>query len=1750
MKSRSRIRTLTLIATLCLAVPAFSARPQASAAPLLAGQTATLLPNGNWLLIGGQEASGRPLGTLIVHDQQGNEQLLPFQLQFPRMWHTATVLSDGTVLILGGIGTDGRVVRHVEIFDPVSQTVQILTADPPAARAFHSATLLTEGRVLVAGGVGADAEPLLRAELWDPRTKTSSIAPGRLNTVRRNHSATLLPDGRVLLSGGKDVAGNPLASGEIYDPGSQGFAQIANPQPFLAPLPRIAEATATSPEDGASDVDVNALISLRFSRPLRPETINSQTLLLEGPVGMVEAKIVGAEGGMLAFITPNSPLLPGTTYSVKVSGAFDTNNTTAAFLQFGFTTAGEAPPSDGWIPDLGWMSNRSTSKWQSMPPLQAPPGVTALSGQVLKLDGTPLRHVKLIIGDHRAFSDGTGRFLLTNVPSGHSPMMILADTANTPTRTYGIYEVGVDVKPGITNVLRYIIWMTPLDTAHAVKIPSPTTAETVITTPMLPGLELHLPANTVITDYYGKPVTEISITPIPLDRPPFPLPKVQVPIYFTIQPGSAYIKVMNPSGPQGARLFYPNAYNYSPGTVYNFWNYDPDKRGWYVYGQGRVSADRSQIVPNPGVAIYEFTGAMVANPGANGAGDGPAPGDPNPGGDPVDLGTGLFVYQKTDLELPDVIPLTLTRTYRQGDTVSHAFGIGMTMPYDIFNVGDNNTFPEGYTYQDLILPDGGKIHFQRTSPCSPNGYCDLTNAAYQHTSSPTSWFGATINVELSGPCPMWVLTTKDGTALCFPDSDASNNARAAALTSIKDRYGNAVTLTRDGNFNLTQVTSPNGRWIKFTYDGGNRVTQAQDSAGRIVTYSYDGGGRLVQVVDANGGVWNYTYDAFNQMLSIQDPRGIFYLTNQYDGNGRVARQTQGDDSVFSFIYTADANGNVTQTDYTDPRGFVRRTAFNANGYRTSATFALGKPEQQTITYNRDPNTNLINSVTDALSRQTSFTYDGLANVLSITQLAGTSNAVTTSLTYDPNFGQVTSIKDPLNNTTTFSRDSVSNLSAITDPLGHQTTFTYNSQGLPLSATDALGNTTQFGYIGGDLAGVTDPLGNTSTRFVDNAGRTVTLTDALGRNTKFSYNPLNQVTSVTDALQGATSFNYDGNGNLLSLTDALNHSTSWTYDNMDRVATRTDPLLRSESYTYDASGNLASSTDRKGQTTSYSYDALDRPTSIGFNGQSTINYSWDAGNRLTQAADSVAGTITRGYDNLDRLTSETTPQGSITYGYDSAGRRTSTQVTGQPAVSYTWDNANRPTQISQGASTVSFGYDNADRRTSLTLPNNVVVSYSYDNDSRVSGLTYALGTNTLGTLAYAYDQLGQRTQISGSFARTSLPQPVVSASYDAANELTSWNGINVSYDANGNMLADSTHTFTWDARDQVASINGASAQYDAFGRRVQNPLGTSFLYDGANAVQELSGTTVTANLLSGGIDETFSRTDSTGSFAQLRDALGSTLELTDSNGNLQTTYSYDPFGNTSITGATSSNVFQYTGRENDGNGLYYYRARYYNPQFGRFISQDPIGFAGGLNQYAYVFDSPTDLSDPAGLDARAPVIPCITAPCPFDPTPGQVNKVIRSLERGGGGGVKGALGPLGVVLALEGHTASGCADEMHRPDGSPCTAADRGMKGRKPGDDPCSGPGPVIGHYPAYTNLAKQLRAPHFNMPEEQWNAMTEAERWAANMAFLDQYIAYGVPFILATPLDEVRSGTYLEKEIQYLQSKGYKSGCNGTRLIR
>lgn len=216
--------------------------------------------------------------------------------------------------------------------------------------------------------------------------------------------------------------------------------------------------------------------------------------------------------------------------------------------------------------------------------------------------------------------------------------------------------------------------------------------------------------------------------------------------------------------------------------------------------------------------------------------------------------------------------------------------------------------------------------------------------------------------------------------------------------------------------------------------------------------------------------------------------------------------------------------------------------------------------------------------------------------------------------------------------------------------------------------------------------------------------------------------------------------------------------------------------------------------------------------------------------------------------------------------------------------------------------IGFSYDNANRRTQVRLLNGVTANYEFDNASQLLAIVYKkLDGSVIGDLRYSYDAAGRRTGGGGSLAPNLLADEVTSSTVDASSALTQWNGQTLTYDADGNMTSDGTLRYVWNVRGQLKetrTLAGAlldQFSYDALGRRqskVVNGIGTGYVYDGANIVQELNGATVNnsvpanvrASYLSGGIDEMFAQFTGTGANAKissfLLDGLGSTVRLTD------------------------------------------------------------------------------------------------------------------------------------------------------------------------------------------------------------------------------------------------------------------------------
>lgn len=1453
----------------------------------------TLLPDGRWLSIddAGQNA--------YLSDGKSRSKVA---LPETRRLASVTVMPGGQILLWGGTDASGSVLATGEWFNPTTGRFVRTGALGLPARAGHTLTVLTDGQLLLVGGWSAKGAPANDAVVWQPASQTISTRMSVPEGARFNARAQLQFDGSVQITGGVDTGNHLVLSTWLFQPTAQrvNLARERN-------LARASNRLVTFPAADSTNAPIQGPLALRFATPVDVRQLTGTTVTLLGPEGVVPTRVVGTEGGRLAFVQLPDDLYPGSRYTLFVKGLHTAKGDIVPYTATGFTTAhvsaqsvvlagqgrrrspseaesdsatpaaSEAPlyvmagngkatcsgserdqlcrtksyiQGGAWYPGQNNAPNLTGSHWRLYQPFQRlpdtraletslPKGGTALVGQVRQIDETPVADVEVSIGGNKVRTDARGVFILKGLSPGRQEVFVDGGSASHDAVNYGRFLVGADVKANAITHMPFVMYLPRVLPRDEIALPSPTTRETVLTHPDMPGLELHLPAGTVFKDRGGHVLTHIAIVPTPVDHAPFPLPD-NFPMYFTIQPGDAVVAGLTPEAAKGMRVVYPNYGHAKPNAVGNFWVYDT-QQGWKMYGGGHVTGDAKHVAPDKGVSLVGAMGAGVSLSSADGANARKCGGAT--AAKPVDLQTGIMFHQWDDLSINDVVPLTLTRAYDSADTASHAFGIGSHANFSMHLFSSDGTF----TAPTLVLPCGEGIVFNLVSGTSTNW--PLTGDVWAHTATNSAYYGAALQFFTGTPIgEFWQLTMKDGTQYGF-QSDVPN-----LLEWTQDRFGNQVLYNYNGGL-MDQMVSPSGRSITLNYDSSNRVSSAVDNTGRTVSYTYSSAGTLSTVAYPDNTTEQYTYNAANSLLTMQDRRGTVWVTNHYDVNGRVDKQTYADNTSYQFAYTASggnssggntcgmpnqpaciistmatkatkaktaqaaANGVavivppggdptsvVSATTVTDPNGNQERLTFDpVSGYTATDTQAYGTPLAQVTTYTRQAS-GLVSSMTDALGRQTTYTYDAFGNVAQVTRLAGTSSSVSTQFTYTLDYSQLASVTDPLGHTTTLSYTSGC-LTKVTDPLSDSTTLQCNAAGQPTSVKDALGHVNSLAYQGYDLQSVSDALGRTTSFVVDSLGRTVATKDPLGNVGLMQYDVDDRVTQVTDALNQTTTVSYDGNGNPLNVVLPNKAVISQAYDTRNRQLTRSDALNQSESWTYDGMNHVLSHTDRKGQATIYRYDALNRRSLVSYADGSTTQPSYDAANRLTGLLDSSSGNLSWAYDGLDRVTSAVTPQASIGYTYDAAGRRISMTPAAQAIVNYVYDNANRLTSLTQGSETVQLGYDASNRRTSLILPNAVSMVYGYDAANELTGISYISPTNTaMGSLTYGYDLNGRRTSKTGSFAIDVLPATTTApGTFDANNRQTSFNGIAPSYDANGNLTSNGVDTFVWNARNQLMQI---------------------------------------------------------------------------------------------------------------------------------------------------------------------------------------------------------------------------------------------------------------------------------------------------------------------------------------------------------
>jgi RHS repeat-associated protein len=468
---------------------------------------------------------------------------------------------------------------------------------------------------------------------------------------------------------------------------------------------------------------------------------------------------------------------------------------------------------------------------------------------------------------------------------------------------------------------------------------------------------------------------------------------------------------------------------------------------------------------------------------------------------------------------------------------------------------------------------------------------------------------------------------------------------------------------------------------------------------------------------------------------------------------------------------------------------------------------------------------------------------------------------------------------------------------------------------------------------------------------------------------------------------------------------------------------------SEFYSYNDAGLLDSRTDFNGKKTTYEYDELNRlskKTPDASFGQAPVTYTYTATGRRETMTDST-GVTAYTYDSRDRLLTKQTPFGALTYTYDKLGDLKTVRSSNANGVSvdYAHDELSRLSAVTDGrlaqGNATTYAYDDAGNLESCTYGNGVKSAYAYNSLNRLTNLTvggvgsainsytytlgaagnresvtesdgrrvdytydalYRLKSETItgdaggvnGRVGYDYDDVGNR------LARASTLQGVTpqSLAYDKNDRLT-----NDAYDSNGNTKQSAGAAYAYDWENRLTEVNNGAVSYayDGDGNRVSKSAGgitTSYLVDTNNptgyaqVVEESQAGAVVRQYTYG--SDLISERQLIGGQWSLsyygHDGHGSVRFLTDASGSVTDTYAYDAFGALISRTGSTPNEYLYAGERFDAEtGMYHLRARYMNPETGRFWTMD--SYEGNrydpvsLHKYLYANASAPNYVDPSG-----------------------------------------------------------------------------------------------------------------------------------------------------------------------------------------
>jgi RHS repeat-associated protein len=762
------------------------------------------------------------------------------------------------------------------------------------------------------------------------------------------------------------------------------------------------------------------------------------------------------------------------------------------------------------------------------------------------------------------------------------------------------------------------------------------------------------------------------------------------------------------------------------------------------------------------------------------------------------------------------------------------------------------------------------------------------------------------------------------------------------LTTLTNAAGHQTQLSYDARHNLASLTNALGKTIQWRYDNNNNLISLTDPLNQTTTYQYNNHGQLLTQTSPRQGVTHYGYTQ-GQLTRLTTPAETTY-TLEYDAAGRLVTLTDAENHTLTLTY----DGMNRLLAITNSLGHTWRMTYNSRYQWLTVTDANGNAIQRRY----DGNGNLI-SQTNALGQTTRYQYDGEDRLIKIID----AKEQTIQLSYDAK-GRLLSITNSLGHTQQLSYDAADNLLQQLDALGNPVVFLhYDPLNNLVSLTNALQHTTHYDY--------------------DDLNRLTQITDPLQHVTQWHYDDLNRLIASVDALAGESRQSFDADGNRTSWSDPNNHLTTLTFDLYGRLVQETVATEDKLSYTYNARDLLEQMTNVRGQVRHFKYDAVGQLSQVT-DPDGIISYSYDNNGNILTVAD-VHGTISRQYDSLNRITQYNDSQGNtLQYEYDMVGNLVKLRYPEGQTVKYEYDAAHQLIQVIDWTGRVTrYEYDPNGRLIGEIRPNGTRMTRRYDAAGQLlQQVDQDSDGNLISQFDFRYDVAGNLIEEQAIPELQLNVLTPVQMSYTAANQLATYNGQEVKFDADGNMtlgpLSEQMTELKFDSRNRLVQASGIRYRYDAENQRV-GVNETSYV---VNLQPRLSQVLVKKKndkrtLFVYGLGLIGEESEN-GYRSYHFDFRGSTVALTDKAGKVVKRFQYGPYGEL-VAGEVSHTPFLFNGQYgvmSDGNGLYYMRARFYNPTIKRFVNQDvlwgQVSEGQTLNRFAFVSGRPISLVDPFGL----------------------------------------------------------------------------------------------------------------------------------------------------------------------------------------